>query len=146
MRESVEGSEPVLSRRTSPDIEVELENDARSENDTTAERRRTPRSAMVVRVAYSTVDALFSEFTRNVNEGGLFIETETPPPAETRVALEFKLPGSDEPIQARGRVAWIRGASPEEGPAGMGVEFEQLGPDARSRIDALVRQLRSAGK
>jgi Tfp pilus assembly protein PilZ len=65
---------------------------------------------------------------------------------ETRVALEFKLPGSGAPIRARGRVAWIRDASPEEGPAGMGVEFEQLGADARKHIDALVRQLRSAGK
>jgi uncharacterized protein (TIGR02266 family) len=111
-----------------------------------ADRRRTPRSPLTLRVDYSTVDELFSEFTRNVNEGGLFIETETPPPMETRVALEFKLPGSGAPIRARGRVAWIRDASPEEGPAGMGVEFEQLGADARKHIDALVRQLRSAGK
>jgi uncharacterized protein (TIGR02266 family) len=91
------------------------------------------------------VDALFSEFSRNINEGGLFIETDTPPPTDTRVALEFQLPGSEEPIQARGRVAWIRPASPE-GPAGMGVEFEHLGSDARRHIDALVRRLRSAGR
>jgi uncharacterized protein (TIGR02266 family) len=113
--------------------------------ETEVERRRSPRSPMVVRVAYSTVDALFSEFSRNINEGGLFIETDTPPPTDTRVALEFQLPGSEEPIQARGRVAWIRPASPE-GPAGMGVEFEHLGSDARRHIDALVRRLRSAGR
>jgi uncharacterized protein (TIGR02266 family) len=113
--------------------------------ETEVERRRSPRSPLVVRVAYSTVDALFSEFSRNINEGGLFIETDTPPPTDTRVALEFQLPGSEEPIQARGRVAWIRPASPE-GPAGMGVEFEHLGSDARRHIDALVRRLRSAGR
>jgi len=113
--------------------------------ETEVERRRSPRSLLVVRVAYSTVDALFSEFSRNINEGGLFIETETPPPTDTRVALQFELPGSEEPIQARGRVAWIRPAS-AEGPAGMGVEFEHLGSDARRHIDALVRRLRSAGR
>jgi len=113
--------------------------------ETEVERRRSPRSPLVVRVAYSTVDALFTEFTRNINEGGLFIETETPPPAETRVALQFQLPGCDEPIRARGRVAWTRPAS-ADGPAGMGVEFEHLDADARRHIDALVRRLRAGGR
>lgn len=105
------------------------------------ERRRTPRAPLVVRVSYSTIDALFSEFTRNVNEGGVFIETETPPPTDTRVSLQFKLPGTDIPIQARGRVAWVQPAGGDE-PAGMGVEFESLGSDARARIDDIVRGLK----
>jgi uncharacterized protein (TIGR02266 family) len=109
--------------------------------ETDVERRRSRRSPLVVRVSYATVDALFTEFTRNINEGGLFIETETPPPTDTRVALQFQLPGSEEPILAQGRVAWIRPAS-AEGPAGMGVEFEHLGSDARHHIDTLVRRLR----
>ena len=108
---------------------------------TEVEQRRTPRAPLVVRVAYSTIDALFSEFTRNVNEGGLFIETDTPPPPDTRVSLQFKLPGSDLPIQARGRVAWTQPAGRDE-PAGMGVEFESLGSDARARIDEIVRGLK----
>lgn len=105
------------------------------------ERRRTPRAPLVVRVAYSTIDALFSEFTRNVNEGGLFIETDSPPPTDTRVSLQFKLPGTDAPIQARGRVAWVQPPGTDE-PAGMGVEFESLGADARARIDEIVRGLK----
>src|SRR5512143_600666 len=111
------------------------------EYETEVERRRSPRAPLVVRIAYSTVDALFSEFTRNINEGGLFIETENPPPTDTRVALQFKLPGSDVPLQARGRVAWVQSAG-EDGPAGMGVEFENLAHDARDRIDELVRGLK----
>lgn len=111
------------------------------EYETEVERRQTPRAPLVVRIAYSTIDALFSEFTRNVNEGGLFIETENPPPTDTRVSLQFKLPGSDVPIQARGRVAWVQSAGDDE-PAGMGVEFESLGSDARARIDEIVRGLK----
>lgn len=136
MGEPVGGSEPAFADESEP---------APGVIETEVERRRSPRSPLVVRVAYSTVDALFSEFSRNINEGGLFIETETPPPTDTRVALQFQLPGCDQPIQARGRVAWIRPAS-DEGPAGMGVEFEQLGSDARRHIDSLVRRLRSAGR
>lgn len=136
MGEPVGGGDPAMTGDSEPVLGV---------IETEVERRRSPRSPLVVRVAYSTVDALFTEFSRNINEGGLFIETETPPPTDTRVALEFQLPGCEEPIQARGRVAWIRPASPE-GPAGMGVEFEQLGSAARVHIDKLVRRLRSAGR
>lgn len=119
----------------------QVERSATREYEAEIERRRSPRAPLVVRIAYSTVDALFSEFTRNINEGGLFIETENPPPPDTRVALQFKLPGSDVPLQARGRVARVQTAG-EDGPAGMGVEFENLDHDAHARIDALIRGLK----
>jgi uncharacterized protein (TIGR02266 family) len=118
-----------------------IERVATREYEAEVELRRSPRAPLVVRIAYSTVDALFSEFTRNVNEGGLFIETENPPPTDTRVTLQFKLPGSDLPIQARGRVTRIQSPG-GDGPAGMGVEFENLGQDARALIDELVRGLK----
>jgi uncharacterized protein (TIGR02266 family) len=118
-----------------------IERVATREYEAEVELRRSPRAPLVVRIAYSTVDALFSEFTRNVNEGGLFIETDSPPPTDTRVALQFKLPGSDLPIQARGRVTRIQQPG-GDGPAGMGVEFENLGQDARALIDELVRGLK----
>ena len=47
------------------------------------ERRRFDRTALVVRVEYSTVDDLFSEFTHDINEGGVFIETSDPQPIGT---------------------------------------------------------------
>jgi uncharacterized protein (TIGR02266 family) len=118
-----------------------IERVATREYEAEVELRRSPRAPLVVRIAYSTVDALFSEFTRNVNEGGLFIETDNPPPTDTRVALHFKLPGSDLPIQARGRVTRVQQPG-GDGPAGMGVEFENLGQDARALIDELVRSLK----
>jgi len=118
-----------------------IERVATREYEAEVELRRSPRAPLVVRIAYSTVDALFSEFTRNVNEGGLFIETDSPPPTDTRVALQFKLPGSDLPIQTRGRVTRIQQPG-GDGPAGMGVEFENLGQDARALIDELVRGLK----
>ena len=105
------------------------------------ERRRARRADVVVRVHYATVDELFSEFSRNINEGGLFIETDSPAPLETRVQLQFELPGSPEPVKATGRV--VRHADVQMGePPGMAVEFEELDPDARERINQIVAQLR----
>jgi len=108
---------------------------------TTVERRVSPRAPVTVRIDYSTVDAMFSEFTRNINEGGLFIESETLLPLDEQVQLQFLLPGVDDPFKVSGRVAWVREAG-IDGPPGMGVEFENLDADARLRIDEIVQALR----
>ncbi len=107
-----------------------------------ADRRRFERTDLLVRVEYSTVDELFSEFTRDINEGGLFIETEKPRPTGTEVTLRFNLPGSPEPVQTLGRVMWVRSAG-DDSPAGMGVEFEDLTPEERQRINSMIRSLRN---
>ena len=95
----------------------------------------------VVRVDYKTIDELFSEFARNINEGGLYVETDTPPELGSPVALQFQIPGSGDPIQVMGRVVRISEGAGDE-PPGMGVEFEELGAQSRELINELVRNLR----
>lgn len=105
------------------------------------ERRRSSRIELVVRVDYKTVDELFSEFARNINEGGLYVETDTPPQLGSSVALQFQIPGGTEPIQVIGRV--VRISEGEGGdPPGMGIEFEDLNAQSRELINELVRNLR----
>jgi uncharacterized protein (TIGR02266 family) len=110
--------------------------------ETFSERRHASRAPLVVRVDYSSVEALFSEFTRNINEGGIFIETESPAPIDQMVSLQFQLPGGSEPIKVSGRVVWSTPGGDGE-PPGMGVEFENLDPAARARVNELVQSLRS---
>ncbi len=106
------------------------------------ERRKSQRSEFVVRVNYRTVDELFSEFARNINEGGIFVETENSQAIGNRVSLEFQIPGSSDPIQVSGTV--VRSSDGSDGePAGMGIEFEDLDSDARTLINDLVRKLRN---
>lgn len=107
-----------------------------------SERRRANRSALTVRIDYATVDEIFSEFTRDINEGGLFIETEKPHLPGTEVSMQFHLPGSDEVVETVGRVVRVsRGGSGV--PPGMGIEFDELKPEDRKKIDRIVRALRS---
>ncbi len=110
------------------------------------ERRRAGRCALTVRIDYATVDEIFSEFTRDINEGGLFIETEKPHLPGTEVSMQFHLPGTDEVVETVGRVVRVsRGGT--GAPPGMGIEFDELNPDDRKRIDRIVRSLRvSAGR
>jgi len=106
------------------------------------ERRRSDRADVLVRVDYQTVDEIFSDFARNINEGGMFVETDRPAPVGTSVSLQFRIPGSDEPVVSRGRVVRVSGAG--EGAAGMGIEFDALDARSRTLINDLVRSLRSA--
>ena len=108
----------------------------------TLERRKSHRADWVVRVEYRTVDELFSEFARNINEGGIFIETDAPHEPGTTVDLQFRLPASDEPVRVRGTVVRVTQGTPGE-PAGVGIEFEDLDPDTRQQINDLVRGLRT---
>ena len=106
------------------------------------ERRRTERAELIVRIDYSTIDELFSEFTRDINEGGLFIETEKPRPAGTEVALHFNLPGSDRTVTTSGTVVRVSDGLDGSTP-GMGIEFEELPLDARQYINQIIQALRS---
>jgi len=106
------------------------------------DRRKSPRAPIVVRVDYSTVDDFFSEFTQNINEGGMFIETESPAELDALVHLQFALPGETEPVKALGRVIRIVQSGDAE-PPGMALEFEQMDAETRSRINTIVQQLKT---
>jgi uncharacterized protein (TIGR02266 family) len=110
---------------------------------TVVERRRSARTPIVVRIEYATVDALFSDFTSNINEGGVFIETDAPAPLESVVHLRFRLPGTRETLRVSGRVAWIE-ADANGKAIGMGIEFDSLTEADRARINALVQRLRTS--
>lgn len=106
------------------------------------DRRRTDRTDLIVRIDYSTVDELFSEFTRDINEGGLFIETEKPKLIGTEVTMRFNLPGSRDGVETMGRVVRISSGD-EFSPPGMGIEFDELTDGDRARINDLIRALRN---
>jgi len=124
---------------------ISLESETETQSDSSAEddRRRADRTGVTVRIDYATVDEMFSEFTRDINEGGLFIETEKPQQAGTEVSMQFRLPGSNEILSTVGRV--VRVSSGDLGtPPGMGIEFEELTADDRKVIDRIVRSFRSS--
>jgi len=108
------------------------------------ERRRQPRKPFVIGVNYQTVDEVFSDFSSNINDGGMFIETRKRHKPGASVRLEFSLPGSERPIHVWGRIVWVR--TPEEAgqePPGIGVQFEDLSAEAREQINGIVKKLRA---
>ena len=107
------------------------------------ERRRAPRMPLVVRVAYTTVDEVFTDLTENFNEGGMFIQTAKKHAPGTPVRMEFTLPGSSERVRVGGKVVWVRDDSPgADGPPGIGVQFDTLPAGTKDQINRIIRGLR----
>jgi len=65
--------------------------------------------------------------------GGLFISTPKPPPVGDVIQLIFEVPGGD--VRAR---AMIRDSQPGKG---MGIEFTGMNPEARARLNQLMKVL-----
>ena len=65
--------------------------------------------------------------------GGLFIRTPKPPPVGDTIQLIFEVPGGD--VRAR---ATVRDSQHGKG---MGIEFTAMSPEARARLNQLMKVL-----
>ncbi len=108
-----------------------------------SEKRKSPRIPANIRVNYSTVDEFLSDFTTNINEGGLFIQTKTVLEIGTSVQLKFSLPQAKRLIEVEGEVMWTTSADGPEKNAGIGIKFQDLSEEDKEMINELVRQLRT---
>lgn len=112
-----------------------------------ADARSTPRASLVLRVKYAADGGRPVESRAGgVGGGGMFIETESPFPVGTELALSFTLP--DRPkewLDATATVAWVC-PKPDQYTfsTGMGMQFVKIAPDTRKRIVDLVNAMRRA--
>ena len=108
------------------------------------DRRSSPREGAEIQVQYESIDELFTEFTRDINEGGVFVATDSPLAVDELVEMSFQLPAGGEIIHVTGRVVRVQ-TKDEDGTSGMAVQFDALDRSARGAIDGLVRRLRNRG-
>ncbi|MDP3028753.1 MAG: TIGR02266 family protein [Deltaproteobacteria bacterium] len=110
------------------------------------ERRRVSRKAVRLEIYYSTPMDIFTSLSQNLNEGGIFIETDRPSPIGTVVEIKFYLPGDHKPIETHGLVVWSTTSPPEKDTghprAGMGIEFESLNNQDKERINKFIRDMK----
>jgi uncharacterized protein (TIGR02266 family) len=139
----VSGSTASLDAREKSDAGKAIEGAAPFQ----AQALRDPcgrRRPFVIRVDYGTVDEIFSDFTTNINEGGIFIETTKVQLPGSPVRLEFSFPGATQPVRVSGRVVWVRKQSQSaDGPPGLGVQFEDLSRETKDQINEIVKNLRT---
>src|SRR5712664_31605 len=107
-------------------------------------RRAFPRYKAQFAVRYATVQDFVLEYAANISAGGVFVHTEQPPPLKTVVQVEMELPGSSDPVPARGMVVHrvTREEADQKGTfPGVGVQFMDAGDEFRQRIDAAIAHI-----
>lgn len=76
---------------------------------------------------------------RNLSRGGMFIECDWLPPAETELRLAFRLDDPAAPIEPTAKLVWRR-LRPVEGAPGIGVRFLALDGASSRRLDSFVHE------
>jgi type IV pilus assembly protein PilZ len=113
------------------------------------ETRNEPRVTLTFRVKYRTPEGQhFESRAGGIGGGGLFIESHSPLPVGTKLALEFSLPEKpSEWLPAKGLVAWVcPKADQYTFSPGMGVRFTEISPDIRNRVLELVKSLQTVAQ
>jgi uncharacterized protein (TIGR02266 family) len=97
----------------------------------------------IVRVKFQNKRQLKQTWIKDISKGGIFLRTQTPLAAFERVTVVLELPDGEE-VELLGTVVHV--VRPEEagdGGAGMGVQFIDLTPEKRARVDAFLQRNRS---
>ena len=77
--------------------------------------------------------------SQDISEGGMFLATRRPLAVGRSVELHLAI-GADEVLEAKAIVVWSRAEPTAAGPAGMGIEFQEVSPAGRELIRKLVSQ------
>jgi len=107
------------------------------------ERRGADRSAIELNVEYKRINTFFSDYTRNISNGGTFIRTARPLDIGTEFVFALRIPNLEEPLRLRGIVKWIiksEDATTQQ-PAGMGIQFQYAGIEERRGTEGIVERL-----
>jgi len=105
---------------------------------------RPVRVAVPVRVEFEGERFSIREFTANLSEGGIFLQTEHMVPPGARGRLTFRITPWDPPFTVTAEVVRIvlpDGPEPD-GPAGLGIRFVDLADDDRRRLQRIVEGVR----
>ncbi len=89
----------------------------------------------------NTDHQFYNGFSENIEEGGIFVATFDPKTINSKVIVNFKLPGG-RPVTARGIVQFVREynqLTPDVAP-GMGVKFTDLLPGDKEEIEGYLEQ------
>jgi uncharacterized protein (TIGR02266 family) len=94
-------------------------------------KRRAPRAAISLEVAFHSREDAAKAYTRDVGTGGLALLTEIPLQEGTKVSLRLKVPGWSDPLAVEGEVLSARDKA-------VGIAFKDLPEDSEKKLKELV--------
>lgn len=101
---------------------------------------RAERVAAILPVHFRNAGQFLVSYCLNLSRGGLFVTTHDPAPVGARLTLRLTVPELAQPLELVATVRWVRRDATEDGPAGMGLRFEDVDDAIGDRIDVLVQR------
>ena len=100
-------------------------------------RRDASRVPIELKIEYSRLNAFFSDYTRDISKGGIFIQSKDILDEGTQFLFRLYVPGLAEPIVLHGEVRWVIA----EGETGMGIQFLYADEAEREALELTVERL-----
>ncbi|MCK5798076.1 MAG: TIGR02266 family protein [Deltaproteobacteria bacterium] len=100
--------------------------------------RRFRRADVVMEVHYRSAGSFLVSYSLNLSKGGLFLETDDLLPIGTRLSVSFTIPGAAQAVEGQAEVIWLRENPSDEGPRGLGLQFDALEKNIGKQIDAMI--------
>jgi uncharacterized protein (TIGR02266 family) len=101
-------------------------------------RRNASRAGVVLQLQYRNAGHLLVSYCTNLSRGGLFVPSREPLSKGSRITLSLDVPGQSQPARLEAQVRWVRQRDAPEGPAGMGLAFENVDEVLGAHIDDIV--------
>jgi type IV pilus assembly protein PilZ len=99
--------------------------------------RASDRIATNIEIKFREKGSFIRSYMLNVNNGGLFLRTNTPLHIDSEVTMLVQLPDDQETMTIEGRVVWANPRS-KVFPAGMGIQFTDMLLEHREKIKMYV--------
>ena len=110
-----------------------------SRTDDAPDRKPTETTEIAVDVSVNGDNNFFVGLSHHISTGGVFVATHERHPIGKRVSVTLNLPERGRPVRATGVVRWVRPYNEaNDGPAGVGVQLDELDPDDAAAIDAFI--------
>ena len=106
--------------------------------------RQGPRYTSHIKIKFGQqLDEMLTDYTVNLNSGGLFLSSPTLLPVNTQLFVQFSLPENDKTICCQARIAWVNETDnplKRDLPVGMGLEFDDIAADEMNIIQEYVKK------
>ncbi|MCP4895385.1 MAG: TIGR02266 family protein [bacterium] len=97
-------------------------------------------------VKFESLSTFMSTHSKNISRGGMFLQTDDPPPVGTPLGFDLKLGDGFSLVRGRGEVVWSQPASDASTQVpGMAVKFLALDDQSRTLIDKMVDDVMESG-
>jgi len=103
----------------------------------TPDRRKSERTPLRLRVKFPNLQTLMEDYSKDIGQGGIFIQTEHPRGLGERFILTLVHPESKQELELEGEVIRISRKEPRDpgSVSGMGIRFTNLDEKAKQAID-----------